>query len=141
MGAATTERPGHNSEETYHQPCRSRSDPTSSRSSRSLPNGTGAPASARCSACPPGTSAAACFACLIEYGIIVRLPNDVAKSEIQGRGAPYRRRGRAMGSWVMYRPRSSAEARRLTPVLEIAARHIAERQVEEMAGVTLRKKR
>ena len=90
---------------------------------------------------PAGYVGRRLFACLMEDGIIVRLPNDVAKREIKGDGVPFSRRGRAMGSWVMYRPRRSVDARRLVPVLEIAARHMAERQVEEMTGVTLRRKR
>ena len=45
-----------------------------------------------------------------------------------------------MGSWIMYRPRTAAAARRLTPILEVAARNIAERQVEDITGVTLHKK-
>ena len=81
------------------------------------------------------------IACLMEDGIIIRLPNDVAKREIKGEGAPFSRRGKATGSWVKYRPRTSVDARRLAPVLEIAARHMAERQVEEMTGVRLRRKR
>lgn len=80
--------------------------------------------------------------CLIEDGIIVRLPEDVAKREIQAkRAGPYSRRGKVMGSWVMYRPKTMAEARRLTPILEVAARNVAERQVEEMTGVKLRRRR
>src|SRR5687767_3345826 len=58
------------------------------------------------------------FTCLMEDGIIVRLPDDVAKREVRGRGRPFSRRGKAMGTWVMYCPRSAAEGRRLTPILE-----------------------
>jgi hypothetical protein len=77
--------------------------------------------------------------CLIEDGIIVRLPPEVARQEIQSRrGKPYSRRGRATGSWVLYTPRNSAAARRLTPTVERAARHIAERQVEEITGIKRR---
>jgi hypothetical protein len=80
--------------------------------------------------------------CLMEDGIIVRLPEDVAKTEIRAkRGRPYSRRGKAMGSWVMYKPRTSGEARRLTPILEVAARNVAERVTEEITGVRLRKGR
>jgi hypothetical protein len=35
----------------------------------------------------------------------------------------------------MYTPRTATAARRLTPVLEIAARHIARQQTEELTGV------
>lgn len=89
---------------------------------------------------PAGYVGRRLFTCLMEDGIIVRLPNEVARREIRGRGTPYGRRGRMMGSWVMYRPRDAVDARRLVPVLEIAARHSAERQVEDMTGVRLRKK-
>ena len=81
------------------------------------------------------------FACVIEDGIIVRLPSDVAKRELKGHGSPFSPRGRASGSWVMYRPRRRADTTRLVPVLEIAARHLAERQVEDITGIRLRKKR
>src|SRR5688500_17512462 len=70
------------------------------------------------------------FACLIEDGVIVRLPDDIARRELRAGGKPFSRRGgpsggakrRPMGSWVLYEPRSPVDARRLTPVLEIAAR-------------------
>jgi hypothetical protein len=74
--------------------------------------------------------------CLIEDGIIVRLPNEVARNEIKSkRGKPYSRRGRETGSWVMYTPKSSIAARALTPTIEKAAREIAERQVEDLTGI------
>lgn len=80
--------------------------------------------------------------CLMEDGIIVRLPGDLARQEIQAkRGKPYSRRGREMGSWVMYTPKTVAAARGLTPTIERAARHIAERQVEEDTGITLKPRR
>ncbi|MBI3046789.1 MAG: hypothetical protein HYY76_00605 [Acidobacteria bacterium] len=78
---------------------------------------------------PAGYVGRRLFVCLIEDGVIVRLPPDVAQREIRTRGEPYSRRGRVLGMWVMYRPRSIAAARRLVPVLEVAARHIAERQL------------
>jgi hypothetical protein len=40
----------------------------------------------------------------------------------------------------MYRPRSIVAARRLVPLLELAAREVARRQAEEMTGVRLRQK-
>jgi hypothetical protein len=77
--------------------------------------------------------------CLIEDGIIVRLPTEFACEEIRSkRGKPYSRRGRATGSWVMYTPKTAAAARRLTPVMERAARHIAERQTEDLTGIPRR---
>mgnify|MGYP003577333632 CR=1 FL=1 len=77
--------------------------------------------------------------CLIEDGIIVRLPTELAREEIQSRrGKPYSERGRDAGRWVMYTPRSAADARRLTPTVERAARHQAERQVEDITGIKRR---
>jgi hypothetical protein len=77
--------------------------------------------------------------CLMEDGIIIRLPSELARQEIQSkRGTPYSRRGRETGSWVMYTPRNAADARKLTPVLERAARHMAERQVEDTTGIKRR---
>jgi hypothetical protein len=71
-------------------------------------------------------------ACLMEEGLIVRLPEEAARREIRSaRGVPFSRRGRTMGSWVMYTPRSAADARKLTPVIEIGVRHLADRLAEE----------
>ena len=88
------------------------------------------------------------FACVLEDGLIIRLPPDVAARELKGRGTRFdgpralARPGTArtsrhgpLGPWVMYRPRTAAEARRLTPLLEVAARHVAERQAEDLTGV------
>jgi hypothetical protein len=82
------------------------------------------------------------FACLIEDGVIVRLPDDVAKRELKAGARTYSGRDRVatrkpFGSWIMYEPRSAAAARKLTPLLEIAARHVARRQTEELTGVKL----
>jgi len=74
-------------------------------------------------------------ACLMDDGVIVRLPDDVAKRELRGKAKPFGRRGKAMGSWVKYTPGTAVAARRLTPVLELAARHVARRQAEELTGV------
>lgn len=80
-------------------------------------------------------------ACLMEDGLIVRLPDDVARREIRARrGTAYSRRGRTMGSWVMYHPRTAVAARALTPVVEAGARHIAERQTEEITGIASRRR-
>ena len=80
--------------------------------------------------------------CLMEDGIIVRLPPEVARQEIQTkRGKRYSRGARASGSWVMYTPRTAVDARRLTPAIERAARHVAERQVAETTGITLKRRR
>jgi hypothetical protein len=77
--------------------------------------------------------------CLIEDGVIVRLPAELARQEIQSkRGKPYSHGARKAGNWVLYTPRSAADARRLTPTVERAARHLAERQVEDMTGIKRR---
>ena len=81
-------------------------------------------------------------ACLIEDGVIVRLPEDVARREIQSkRGAPYNHGARDSRHWVMYRPRTAAAALALTPVVEAAVRDAAERQTEEVTGIRLRRTR
>ena len=82
------------------------------------------------------------FACLIEEGLIVRLPDDVARQEYRSGGKPFSRGRpasprRPMGAWVLYEPRTATAARRLAPMLEIAARHVARRQAEELTGVKL----
>ena len=77
--------------------------------------------------------------CLMEHGIIVRLPEEIAREEIRSkRGKPYSQRGRELGNWVMYAPRNATAARGLTPLIERAARHIAERQTEEITGIRRR---
>ncbi len=79
--------------------------------------------------------------CLMEDGIIVRLPETLARDEIRAkRGQAFSRRGREMGSWVMYRPRTAVAARTLTPVIEAAASYIAERQTEEITGIPLKRR-
>jgi len=102
------------------------------------------------------------FACLIEDGLIVRLSPEIARREIRngakpfsspstrsarsGRGpstthpsAPRAGQAGSKARWFMYRPRSVVAARRLVPVLELAAREVARRQVEETTGVRLRR--
>ena len=80
--------------------------------------------------------------CLIEDGIIVRLPQDLARREIKAKRAkPFSRRGHEMGSWVMYAPRSAAAARSLTAVVEVAVRNVAERQTEELTGIRMGRKK
>jgi hypothetical protein len=70
------------------------------------------------------------FACLMEDGIIVRLPPDIARREIRKGAKPYSQRTRPGGSWIMYRPRTVVDARRLSPMLEIAARTVAEQSTQ-----------
>lgn len=77
------------------------------------------------------------FACLIEDGIIVRLPNDIARRELRAGARPFSQRSRPMGAWVLYQPRSITAARRLTPLLEVAARHVARKQTEDLTGVRM----
>jgi hypothetical protein len=90
---------------------------------------------------PAGYAGRRLFVCLIEDGVIVRLPEDVAKREMKRGGAPFSRRGgRPSGAWVKYTPRTSAEARRLGRVLEIAVDHVARRQTEDLTGVKLRRR-
>lgn len=90
---------------------------------------------------PAGYAGRKLFVCLMEDGILIRLPDEVARREIKRGASPLSQRpGRAMGSWVMHKPRTAAAARRLTPLLEIAARNVAERQVEEITGVRLKRK-
>jgi hypothetical protein len=80
--------------------------------------------------------------CLIEEGVIVRLPADLAKREIGAkRGKPYSHGRREAGRWVMYRPRTATAARALTPIIEMGARHIAERQTEEITGIRVKQRR
>lgn len=91
---------------------------------------------------PAGYVGRRLFTCLIEDGIIVRLPDEVARDEIRSRRAsPYSNRAHEMGRWVMYRPRTVTHARRLAPMLELAARHVAERITEEITGVKLPRSR
>ena len=81
-------------------------------------------------------------ACLMEDGIAIRLPEDLARQEIRGKkGKPMTSRGRAMGRWVTYCPRTVVAARKLTSLIEVAVRHIAERQTEEITGIRLRRRR
>ena len=80
--------------------------------------------------------------CLIEDGIIVRLPREIASREIKSkRAAPYSHGGRDSRNWVMYQPRSAVAARALAPVIEAAVRDSAERQTEEITGIRLKRAR
>jgi hypothetical protein len=58
------------------------------------------------------------FVCLIEDGLLVKLPTHVAKGEVRAR--------RCGSVWVKYVPRNAREAGRLAPILEAAARYVAE---------------
>ena len=76
---------------------------------------------------PAGYAGRKLFVCLIEEGLIVRLPEHVAKEEVRGRkGVPFSLQGNPSRSWVKYTPRTAREASRLTPILEVAARHVVQ---------------
>ena len=80
--------------------------------------------------------------CLMEDGIIVRLPEDILRREIRSkRGTRYSRGGQDSRNWVMYRPRTAVAARALAPVIEAAVRDSAERQTEEITGIRLKRAR
>jgi hypothetical protein len=76
---------------------------------------------------PAGYAGRKLFVCLMEDGLIVRLPEQLAKEEVRSRKAViFNRNGKPSKSWIKYRPRTAAEARRLAPMLERAARYVAE---------------
>jgi hypothetical protein len=75
---------------------------------------------------PAGYAGRRMFICLIEDGFIVKLPEDVAKSEVRaGKAVRFVRRGRPSRSWIKYTPRTAADAKRLAPTLEMAVRYVA----------------
>ncbi len=78
--------------------------------------------------CPAGYVGRRLFACVIRDGVIVRLPAEIERRELRGRGRRFVRAGKPVRSWVMYRPRTAADTRHLGPVLELAASYVAERQ-------------
>jgi hypothetical protein len=76
---------------------------------------------------PAGYAGRKMFVCLIEDGLIVKLPEQLAKEEIRrGNATAFTRRGRPSKTWIKYAPRNVREAHRLAPLLELAARHVAE---------------
>jgi len=76
---------------------------------------------------PAGYAGRRLFVYVMEDGLIVKLPEDVAKDEVRnGKAAMFRRQGKPGKSWVKYRPRTAREASRLAPILEVAARHVVE---------------
>jgi len=76
---------------------------------------------------PAGYAGRRMFVCLIEDGLIVKLPERLAKEEVRGgRAAEFTRGGRPSKSWIKYTPRSTRDAGRLAPILEVAARYVAE---------------
>ena len=80
---------------------------------------------------PAGYAGRKLFVCLTEDGLIVKLPEHVARDEVRtgraGTAVPRPgRAGRASGIWVKYRPRTAREASRLAPILEVAAQHVVQ---------------
>ena len=76
---------------------------------------------------PAGYAGRKMFVCLIDDGLIVKLPGPMAKDELRSRKArPFVRQGRESTKWIKYSPRSAREAGRLAPILEVAARYVAE---------------
>lgn len=76
---------------------------------------------------PAGYAGRRMFVCLIEDGFIVKLPPSLANDEVRaGKALPFVRHGRPSRLWVKYKPRTAREASRLAPILEMAARHVAE---------------
>lgn len=80
---------------------------------------------------PAGYVGRRLFACVMRDGVIVRLPAEVERRELRGRGRRFVRGGKPIRSWVIYRPRTASDARRLGPVLELAVSYVAERQAED----------
>ena len=76
---------------------------------------------------PAGYAGRKMFVCLMDDGVIVKLPERVAKEEVrEGKAAIFTMRGRPSKAWIKYSPRSAREAGRLAPILEVAARYVAE---------------
>jgi hypothetical protein len=76
---------------------------------------------------PAGYAGRRMFVCLIEDGFIVKLPQSLAKSEVRaGKASPFVRRGKPSRFWIKYTPRSTRDAGRLAPILEMAARHVVD---------------
>ena len=77
---------------------------------------------------PAGYAGRKLFVCLMEDGLIVKLPDHVARDEVRTGKAVTSpgRAGRAGGVWVTYKPRTAREASRLAPILEVAARYVVQ---------------
>jgi hypothetical protein len=73
---------------------------------------------------PAGYAGRKLFVCLMEDGLIVKLPEHVAKTEVRsGKAVMFSRQGKPSKSWVKYKPRTAREASRLAPILEVSARY------------------
>ena len=66
------------------------------------------------------------FAYLVDEGIVVKLPGDLARRELQRGASRYEREGRIVRGCVLFTRRTDIDARRLWPVLELAARAAAD---------------
>ena len=75
------------------------------------------------------------FACLTETGLSVKLPTETAEREVRARRATPQTGRRKGSAWVLYSPRATGVSGHLVPILEVAARHAAERQGGERQGV------
>jgi hypothetical protein len=90
---------------------------------------------------PAGYAGRKLFVCLMDDGVVVKLPEHIAKDEVRSgrasRDSGFGSRdsnpesrvpspGRAGGVWVKYTPCTAREATRLTPILEVAARHVVQ---------------
>jgi hypothetical protein len=76
---------------------------------------------------PAGYAGRKLFVCLMEDGLIVKLPEQVAKDQVRrGKAAMFSRRGKPSKSWVKYKPLTAREATRLAPILEVAARYVVQ---------------
>jgi hypothetical protein len=69
-------------------------------------------------------------ACLMDGGVVMKLPPAAAERARALGGTPWRpksgpAKGRIMTGWVFVVPRTAADAARLLPLLEAAARHAA----------------
>ncbi len=70
------------------------------------------------------------FSCVIENGVIARLPAAAFDRALAAGGERWTPKGRRMTGWVIFRPKTPLEADAIGPFLEIAARHVAEARNE-----------
>lgn len=82
---------------------------------------------------PAGYAGRRVFVRLMEDGLLVKLPVEVARAEVRaGRASLPERRTPNPGSripnpvWIKYSPRNTRDTTRLAPILEVAARCVAE---------------
>ena len=73
---------------------------------------------------PAGYAGRRMFVCLMDDGLIVKLPHGIASDEVRaGRASVVERRGRVSRNWIKYAPGTTRQAGRLTPILELAAHY------------------